>query len=98
VSEEAITQEQMEAFVEKLNGFMATISEQEQRWLASLVTSADGNQSVQGYLFTAPISLTVVPSRPASGPAVKPKGGDQPIKYLEFQLKDAYISQPAALN
>jgi len=31
VSEEAITQEQMGAFVEKLNGFMATISEQEGR-------------------------------------------------------------------
>ncbi len=92
VSEEAMTQEQMAVFVEKLNGFMATISEQEQRWLAALVTSADGDQSVQGYLLTPPMSLTLAPPRPASGPAVKPKGGDQTIKYLEFQLKDILIS------
>ena len=85
-------QEQMAAFVEKLNDFMATISEQEQRWLAALVTSADGDQSVQGYLLTAPMSLTLAPPRPASGPASRPTGGDKPIMYMEFKLKDILIS------
>ena len=85
-------QEQMAAFVEKLNDFMATISEQEQRWLAALVTSADADQSVQGYLLTAPMSLTLAPPRPASGPASRPTGGDKPIMYMEFKLKDILIS------
>ena len=92
MSEEEIMQEQMAAFVEKLNGFMATMSEQEQRWLAALVTSADGDQSVQGYLLTAPMSLTLAPPRPASDPAFRPTGGDKPIKYMEFKLKEVLIS------
>jgi hypothetical protein len=70
----------------------AAMTEQEPRWLVSLVASTDVDESVQGYQFTAPAGLTVVPARSPADPSSRPKGEDRPIKFLEFQLKQVLIS------
>jgi hypothetical protein len=67
MSEHAITQDQAAGFVEKLNGFIATLDEQEQGWLVALLTRPSPEEDVQGYMVLPPFSLIVLPQARISG-------------------------------
>jgi hypothetical protein len=71
MGEHAITQDQAAGFVEKLNGFIATLDEQEQGWLVALLTRPSPEEDVQGYMVLPPFSLIDLPQAPEAAGAGK---------------------------